>query len=166
MTPLIPSYLLYSNSCVGQERAEYFTLLEPRPTEGSLAGLVLGHLRYCTGGVFCLQVQCERECMSQLIDLTLQRKEVRTAPRSLLHCFEVARAYHDTHIQRGTSTLTHNCTHPQTNRNTHTRRLCFLKCQHAPSTRAFVFVQASVPRASVAYAWMAEAALCTMIGEY
>lgn len=75
MTPLIPSYLLYGNSWVGQERAGYFTLLEPRPTEGSLAGLVLGHLRYCTGGVFCLQVQCERECMSQLIDLTLQRKE-------------------------------------------------------------------------------------------
>lgn len=31
---------------------------------------------------------------------------------------------------------------------------------------AFVCVWASTPTASVAYAWMAEAALCTMIGEY
>ncbi len=55
----------------------------------SLAGLVLSHLSYCTRGVFCLQVQCERECVSKLIDLTLQRKEEELQDHPAL-CLEVA----------------------------------------------------------------------------
>ncbi len=66
-----------------------FTLLEPWPAEVSLAGLVLSHCSYCTRGVFCLQVQCERECVSKLIDLTLQSKEEELRGPTAL-CLEVA----------------------------------------------------------------------------
>lgn len=75
------------------------------------------------------------------------------------------------HIQQGANTV-HICIHPNTHTHTPPRCLCFFKCQHALSAclceSVCLYVhEGACPRPVllIAYAWMAEADLCAIIGE-